>query len=127
MLLYFKDAMWRLRWFSTTKSPLKLMRNLFFFTVKALFVFKIFKFLSWLFKSCIKMAWLERSSYGITTWLTNNCNTPRSKGNQTMKFNQLIKYNMRKIFVEKSYTKCGGEIIPKPLSKKTKLSISLDQ
>ena len=44
-----------------------------------------------------------------------------------MKFGQLIEYNMRNIFVEKSYTKCAGEIIPRPLSKKSKLSISLDQ
>ena len=28
-----------------------------------------------------------------------------SKGNQTMKFGQLIEYNMRNIFLEKSYTK----------------------
>ena len=28
-----------------------------------------------------------------------------------MKFGQLIEYNMRNIFVEKSYTKCGGETI----------------
>ena len=34
---------------------------------------------------------------------------------------------MKNIFVEKSYTKCAGEIIPRPLSKKSKLSISLDQ
>ena len=34
---------------------------------------------------------------------------------------------MRNIFVEKSYTKCGEEIIPRPLSKKSKLSVSLDQ
>ena len=33
---------------------------------------------------------------------------------------------MKIIFVEKSYTKCGGETISRPLSKKTKLSISLD-
>ena len=26
-----------------------------------------------------------------------------------MKFGQLIEYNVRNIFVEKSYTKCGGE------------------
>ena len=51
----------------------------------------------------------------------------RSKGNQTMKFGQLIEYNMRNIFVEKSYTKCGGETIPRPLSKKSKFSISLAQ
>ena len=25
-----------------------------------------------------------------------------------MKFGQLIKYNMRNIFLENSYTKCGG-------------------
>ena len=31
-------------------------------------------------------------------------NISRSKGNQTMKF---IEYNMRNIFHEKSYTKCG--------------------
>ena len=51
----------------------------------------------------------------------------RSKDNQTMKFGQLIEYNMKNIFVEKSYTKCGGETIPRPLSKKSKLSISRDQ
>ena len=44
-----------------------------------------------------------------------------------MKFGQLIEYNMRNIFVEKSYAKFGGETIPRPLSKKSKLSISLDQ
>ena len=29
-----------------------------------------------------------------------------------MKFGQLIEFNMRNIFVEKPYTKCGGETIP---------------
>ena len=33
-----------------------------------------------------------------------------SKVNQTMKFGQIIEYNMRNIFLEKSYTKCGGEV-----------------
>ena len=47
--------------------------------------------------------------------------------NQAMKFDQLIEYNLRKIFIEKSYTKCAGEITRRPLSKKPKLSISLDQ
>ena len=41
----------------------------------------------------------------------------RSKGNQTMKFGQLIGNNMGNIFLEKSYTKCGGETIPRPISK----------
>ena len=39
-------------------------------------------------------------------------NISRSKGNQTMKFGQLIECNMRNIFLEKSYTKCGGETSP---------------
>ena len=41
----------------------------------------------------------------------------RTKGNQAMKFGQLIEYNMRNISVEKSYIKCAGETIPRPLSK----------
>ena len=39
-------------------------------------------------------------------------NILRSKCNQTMKFGQLIKYNMRNVFLEKSYTKCGGVLGP---------------
>ena len=31
-----------------------------------------------------------------------------------MKFGQLIEYNMRNIFPEKLYTKCGGELVPDP-------------
>ena len=54
-------------------------------------------------------------------------NISRSKGNQTMKFGQLIEYNMRNTFAKKSYTKCAGETIPRPWSKVSKLSISLDQ
>ena len=44
-----------------------------------------------------------------------------------MKVGQLIEYNMRNIFTEKSDTKRAGETIPRPLPKKSKLSISLDQ
>ena len=35
--------------FLITESPLKMMKNAFYFTLKALIVLKIFKFLSWLF------------------------------------------------------------------------------
>ena len=41
-------------------------------------------------------------------------NISRSKGNQTVKFGQLIEYNMRNSFLEKSYTKCREEISPRP-------------
>ena len=43
-------------------------------------------------------------------------NISRSNGNQTMKYGQLIEYNMRNIFFEKSYTKCGGETITRHFS-----------
>ena len=54
-------------------------------------------------------------------------NISRSKDNQTMKFGQLIECNMRNIFLEKSYTKFGGETGGRPFLKKLKLSISMDQ
>ena len=45
-------------------------------------------------------------------------NISKSKGSQAMKFGQLIEYNMRNIFVEKLYRKCGEENIPRLFSKK---------
>ena len=48
-------------------------------------------------------------------------NISRSKGNQTMKISQLIECTTRNIFLEKTYTKCGQETIPKPFSKKIKI------
>ena len=47
-------------------------------------------------------------------------NIIRSRGYQTMKFGQLIKYNIRNFFLEKSYKQCSGESIPKPFSRKSK-------
>ena len=44
-----------------------------------------------------------------------------------MDFGQMIENNMRNVFLEKSYTNCGGEASPRPFYKKSKLSISLDQ
>ena len=54
-------------------------------------------------------------------------NISQNKGNQTTKFGQLLEYSMTNLFLEKSYTKCGGEAIPRLFSKKSNLSISLDQ
>ena len=46
-------------------------------------------------------------------------NISRSKGNQAMKFDQLIEYNKRNIFPKKSCATCGRETtIPRPISKK---------
>ena len=44
-----KVAFSGLRHFSATESPLKKMKNAFYFTLKSFYVLKIFKFLSWLF------------------------------------------------------------------------------
>ena len=45
--------------------------------------------------------------FGVTTW-----------DNSTMKIGQLREYNIKSIFLEESYKKCGGETIPTPFSKK---------
>ena len=44
-------------------------------------------------------------------------NISRSKDNQAMKSGQLTEYKMRKISIEKSYTKCDVENISRPFSK----------
>ena len=38
-----------------------------------------------------------------------------------MKFGQFIEYNIKNTFVKKSYTKCTGETVLRPLSKKSKI------
>ena len=44
-------------------------------------------------------------------------NISRGEDHQAMKLGQLIEYNMKNIFVEKSYTKCAGETNPDPYLK----------
>ena len=50
-------------------------------------------------------------------------NITRSKGNETMKVGHSREYNIKNIFLEKSYTKCAGKTIPKPFSKRSKVNI----
>ena len=96
-----------------------MMKNAFYFTSKALFFVKTFKFLPCLFGYVAK--WLDAKDqvnfkfYDVTAWLTNNCNTHIAQY-QTVKFGQLIECNMRNIFLEKSYTKCGWVTSPRPFS-----------
>ena len=56
-----------------------MMKNIFYFILKALFVLKIFKFLSWLFGHVEKKTWLETSVnfeiHDVTAWLRKNYNT----------------------------------------------------
>ena len=90
------------------------------------------------FWSCIKMAWLKKKIRSISSFMTWQpglktiathllSNIFGIKGNQTMKFGQLIEHNTGNIFVEKSYSKCAGETTPGPFSEKLNLTISLDQ
>ena len=54
------------------------MKNAFYFTLKALFVLKTFKFLSCLFGHVQKrLDYKDKINfeiYDVTAWLTNNCN-----------------------------------------------------
>ena len=74
-----KGAVTGLRQFLETESPLKMMKNTFYFTSKTLFVLKIFNFLSWLFshvaKGLDKKDKVNFKFYDIIAWLTNNRNT----------------------------------------------------
>ena len=107
-----------------------MMKNAFYFKLKALFVLNIFEFLSLLLGDVEKQPdqkdEVNFKIYDVTTWVQHGKQTiiiyiflsiSRSKGNQTMKFNQLTEYDFRNIFPEKIYQKCGGETIPRPFSK----------
>ena len=49
LLGLFKGPLPGLRQFLATESPLKMMKNAFYFISRTLFVLRIFKFLSWIF------------------------------------------------------------------------------
>ena len=108
------------------------MKNAFYFTLKTLFVLKIFKFLSRLFslvEKCRDLKVTDNSKiYDVTTRAQTIVihvfpNNSRSEGNQIIKFGQLIEYDTTNILLGKSYTKCGGETILRYFSKRSKLSI----
>ena len=106
------------------ESPLKMMRNAFYFILKALFVLKIFKFFT-SFWSCRKNGSIRK--IGITSKFMASqpgsqtvaihilSSISKSKGNQTMKFGQLIEYNKRNIFLQNLCGKWGRETSFRPL------------
>ena len=106
-----------------------------FISLQKLFSFSRYKFLSSLFDHVSKQLDYKKVNFkfcDVTAWLTNYFNTHvtqylENKSNQTMKFDQLIEGNKRNIFLEKSYTKFGGEFSPRPFPEKYNLSISLEQ
>ena len=74
-----KGALSGLRPFLAAESPLKMMKNAFYFTSKALFVLKILRVFSRLFghaaKQFDKKDKVNFKFYDATVWLTSNCNT----------------------------------------------------
>ena len=75
----FKGALSGLRPFLAAVIFFKMVKNTFYFTLKALFVLKIFKFLSCVFGHVAKLLdkkdKLDFRFYDITAWLINDCNT----------------------------------------------------
>ena len=87
-----KDAVSGLKQLLATESPLKVIKNYFYFTLKALFVLKIFNFFSWLFSYVVKQSfkrqtsdtssdneWQQVTASGTTSdnkwkWVTRNAN-----------------------------------------------------
>ena len=69
-----KDALVSLIRFLTTESPLKIMKNAFYVTLKILFVLKVFKCLSLLFDHVGKrLDWKDKVNFKIdeiVAWLT---------------------------------------------------------
>ena len=52
-------------------------------------------------------------------------NISRSKGNQTMKFGQLIEYNIRKFFFKIHTQNVGEKLVPDPFLKRPYLWINV--
>ena len=96
----------------------------FLFCLKGSFCDQLIYYFVLTFWTCRKTAWLERylvdfKIYYVTTGKQTIAihilpNILRSKDNQAMEFGQFLEYIMKKSFLEKSYTKCGGgKTIPK--------------
>ena len=68
-----------LRQFLTNENPLKMMKNAFYFMLKALFVLGIITFLSWLFGYAEKRVDMKTTvnfkTRDVTDWTTDNYNT----------------------------------------------------
>ena len=94
-------------------KPSKVTRNPFYFTLKIIFVLEILKFLCWLFghveeglirkPRLISKFMTSHNGQSITAMYIKS-NLSRSEGSQTMQFGRLTEYNLRNIFLEKSYT-----------------------
>ena len=107
-----KGAFSGLRQLLAPRSPSKMMKRVFLFYLKSHFRSQDIWFFFLIFWSCRKTALLERPRL-ISKFMTSQLgyrtitiqvlpNISRSKDNQRMKFDQLIEYNTRNIFLQKS-------------------------
>ena len=98
LLINFKGAPSSPRQFLTIWNPLETMKYVFYL---ALFVLKIFKFLSWIFVRKLRLILKFLTSQTGKQIITINIlpNFSRSKSNQKIKFVQSIEFNMRNIFL----------------------------
>ena len=82
-----------------------MIKNVFYFTSKALFVLKKFNFLSWIFRHVEKTAWLERQVQFKRLWRHNLVNKQLSCiycpiSPKIMKFVPVKGYNKRNFFLK---------------------------
>ena len=100
-----KDPLSGLRQVLRIESPLIVMKNAFYFMLKALFVLEIFTFFLLYRNGLIGKLWL------ISQFMTSQTgqqiitihifpNISRSEGNQAMNYGELIIYSKRNIFLQ---------------------------
>ena len=99
------------------EGPLKMMKNVSYFVLKALFVLKIFKFFSQYFcrvgetrngligKIRLSSKFMTSQPDLQTIKVHILPSISQSKGNKTMKFGQLIEHSKRNTFLQKLYGK----------------------
>ena len=79
ILYVFKDPLKGLRQFLATESSLRMMKNAFYFMLKALFVLAMFTLSSWFFgyaeKRLDQIAMVNFKIHDVTDWTRNNYNT----------------------------------------------------
>ena len=106
--------------FLVTEIPLKMRKDAFNFIFRALFVPKISKLClefpvmskdGLIRKIRLMLTFMTSQSGKQTILIYILHNISRSKDNQTIAFHQLIKYNMRKNFYDKSYITCRLQLI----------------
>ena len=95
--------------FCLNENPVKIMKNAFCFNLKALLVFKVFNFFILTFVAMQKSDLIRKLKL-ISKVITSQTgkqiitiyylpNTSKRKGINVMKFDRLIEYNMRNMFL----------------------------